>query len=1205
MPDLDQQRISIANQLQRQIAMENELTVAQARAFVRGLQTNWRVPTIQWRKTESQNQYEDARRLLNAAFILHSIDSENSAVAKLCYRRAAELLEWLSRAGDNLATIPLDLLAAASYQLADNPAMSTALLAMSKNDHPGERLFSNYLRADFDEVINDVVEFWKENLDLTKRESTSRLLLENGDDIVVWFVTVELVRVLGLLANSIRRGETDRFKLAKRKLNALDRLSNRSFNDEISLLVTLLLQVTNMYDDTNIFNPVRQLGRLNPECADRLEGFARRQFSFGRGILWSSQRKGLIRLQEKESFALCTPTGSGKTLVAILAIVKVLLLKAKDDVDPLALYLVPSRALASEVEAKISNELSNDFTITGLYGGTDWGITDYWLRSDKPTVLIATVEKTDALMRYLGPLLLKRLRLLIVDEAHQVVPENNERTQDNFSEHSSRPLRLEAFVSRLLSCAPDIERIALTAVAGGAAPTVACWIENQETAEPVGSDYRSTRQIIGSFETAPNESGRMLLEILNGKQLFVRRRGEQVYINLRTPSMPQLPANMRNSIYRFNQLDVLWTSLHLAKSGRRILISVAQQPEQTIRWFKEALSLQSWDSITQFNRPVDGEDLLLFESAYAACVDYCGGDSYETKLLDHGIAINYGQMPHRIRRLMHRLIDRGICPITVATSTLTEGVNLPFDIIFITDLKRRSYNFDTNQQEIYPISTSEFRNLAGRAGRPGAGNGLEGITLVAIPVRHSSTASKTIPIQLNQIEQLQAEWQTLKQALLAENERINVNSPMAMLLNGIAEKAHQLLNIEGDEFLDWLERVIPSEISDEIGSASDDEMARLADNIDELDGVLLSALEELQRINEIDLEGAEAEIALSNIWQRSFTVFAATQEAWMENAFIKRGVAFFENLYPDRDERSRLYQYGFTPYVGRSFEKIVPEIMGLLRQADDYGESDNVTRMSLFEDIGKLLIDNRAFGFRVRSTLTDQKILNNWTVVMNWWLHGPDYQAPEPKDLRDWQRFVSDNLEFRLGVCIGAVVARAWSDGVKNDLVVPSLDKWRETTELPWFGFWARELLRWGTLDPFVAFALAEGFVGTRDNGRELRLEFDEWLEKSYEDVVSEDHINPQLFLEWKRSLRDKEHSQIRKKNIRVEIDGTSGGLGKYSVIPIVKDDSIFWIDASGFTLARSPKKDFPYHGWLNRDDYLLYSESEQPYVRRTFVSNK
>src|SRR3546814_3419501 len=74
------------------------------------------------------------------------------------------------------------------------------------------------------------------------------------------------------------------------------------------------------------------------------------------------------------------------------------------------MYLVPSRALAGEVEAKLRSELGSDMTITALYGGADWGITDAWLTGDQPTVLIATVEKADALMRYLGPILAARLR---------------------------------------------------------------------------------------------------------------------------------------------------------------------------------------------------------------------------------------------------------------------------------------------------------------------------------------------------------------------------------------------------------------------------------------------------------------------------------------------------------------------------------------------------------------------------------------------------------------------------------------------------------------------------------------------------------------------------------------------------------------------------------------------------------------------------
>src|SRR3546814_1596518 len=90
---------------------------------------------------------------------------------------------------------------------------------------------------------------------------------------------------------------------------------------------------------------------------------------------------------------------SGKTLIANLALVRELLLREADGLAPLAMYLVPSRALAGEVEAKLRSELGSDMTITALYGGADWGITDAWLTGDQPPVLIATVAKADALMR--------------------------------------------------------------------------------------------------------------------------------------------------------------------------------------------------------------------------------------------------------------------------------------------------------------------------------------------------------------------------------------------------------------------------------------------------------------------------------------------------------------------------------------------------------------------------------------------------------------------------------------------------------------------------------------------------------------------------------------------------------------------------------------------------------------------------------------
>src|SRR3546814_11253758 len=97
----------------------------------------------------------------------------------------------------------------------------------------------------------------------------------------------------------------------------------------------------------------------------------------------------------------------------------------------------------------------------------------------------------------------------------------------------------------------------------------------------------------------------------------------------------------------------------------------------------------------------------------------------------------------------------------------------------------------------------------------------------------------------------------------------------------------------------------------------------------------------------------------------------------------------------------------------------------------------------------------------------------------------PESLDPDADALRGWQRFVADNLEFRLGVAIGAVVAQAWSDGAADAFAVPTLAESKETTGMPWFGFWARELLRWGPHDPFVAFALSKGLETGRASCRE------------------------------------------------------------------------------------------------------------------------
>ncbi|WP_334407668.1 DEAD/DEAH box helicase [Bradyrhizobium sp. AZCC 2289] len=920
-------------------------------------------------------------------------------------------------------------------------------------------------------------------------------------------------------------------------------------------------------------------------------------------MLWQSQQQGLDRLLQNSSFALCTPTGSGKTLVANLAIVKELLLLADGLLAPLALYLVPSRALAGEVEAKLTTELGGDFIVTGLYGGADWGLTDAWLTSDMPTVLIATVEKADALMRYLGPVLLARLRLLIVDEAHQVVVENSVYEQENLAEHSSRAARLESFISRLLARRPDLVRIALTAVAGGAAHPVARWIESDADAVPVGTYYRSTRQAVGAFEVRPNGRPEILLDMLNDGLLAVRGRAANVYINLRIDPMPQPPANVRGSINHYTQISILWAALHLIDSDRRILVSVSQNPEDTIKWYAEAFGLNGWDTLPQFVPPPQGADAELFGDARMVCVDYCGAESHEVALLDRGIATNHGQMPQKLRRMMVALIERSICRITVATATLTEGVNLPFDLILLPSVKRTSFDVAAGRLSEHPMSTAEFKNLSGRAGRPGAAKGMEGMTLVALPITPSTTADGQKPTQRRQIRARRSEYDDLIGRLTAEAAGGGEHySSLSVLLKSIRARALQLGVTSAAEFLEWLESTAPADISDQAGKADASAGARLADSVDELDGIILSAIEELQKIEMTQMTSAQIEVAMTAVWQNTFARVATAYENWMEQAFVQRGKSLVENIYPDADERRRLYSYGYTPYVGRRFRDAAGQLLDILHYTDGYGDMSDDDRLALFVQLGEIVAGDKGFGFSTRDTVTGRDLYARWREVLAWWMAHVDAPVPPADNLRAWQIFVADNLEFRLGVAIGAVVAQRWTEESTDPFATPTLDTWKTVSDLPWFAFWAKELLRWGTLEPFVAFVLSQGIARSRDDAANWKAQFIEWIERQ-PDVAAEGEelIDPRNFLRWSRSRPPAVPAQPAARIVDADLSGTDGNLGRYAVIPLRKNGGLRWIDPAGYELAASQEQQGMLGPEMYAQDFDLTAVSGHAVVTRIF----
>jgi len=116
-------------------------------------------------------------------------------------------------------------------------------------------------------------------------------------------------------------------------------------------------------------------------------------------------KKGLL---EGRNLLVCTPTASGKTLIAELASLKSILEKKGK-----AVYIVPLRALASEKFKEFSQRYGKLIKIALSIGDMDSAdpyLVDYDL-------IITTSEKLDSLIRHHSPWL-KAINVVIIDEIH-------------------------------------------------------------------------------------------------------------------------------------------------------------------------------------------------------------------------------------------------------------------------------------------------------------------------------------------------------------------------------------------------------------------------------------------------------------------------------------------------------------------------------------------------------------------------------------------------------------------------------------------------------------------------------------------------------------------------------------------------------------------------------------------------------------------
>ncbi len=1149
-----------------------------------------------WHAKEATDRLHDAMRLLEGAFIER--DAEISSWSDSA-RRAGAVLEWLALPQLNPEGLPLRLLAAAVYQLANYPALSNGLLNEEYVEGSESSILRVLLKAEFPSLLEQLVTYWAIN----------KQLAEPGSTIIPWqdtealsdklqqYVVTETVSSLGVLCAAMRWGGSDRLEKALGKLAALEGVLLYGHDTYSWLLAKLCAEVVSVYVHNSLRHYVDVLSeKMSPTGKTALERYLRKCYQDDKTLAWPSQITGIKRLVTGESFLLCTPTGSGKTTIAELAMLQGLFVEnvseelTPEKPAPLALYLVPSRALAAEVESNLSRVLRNlnepPINVTGLYGGNDWGPTDSWIKKEEPTILICTYEKAEALVRFLGSLFLDRISLIIIDEAHRIQYDNNIKDLRNAE---SRPLRLEALGTRLFTYLDQSKGrvIALSAVASRMQNALASWVTGQANAIPAETLYRSTRQLIGRLECLPSRGYIIHYDLLDGADLQFEDGNQSQTPFIADPFQQLCPPALRwenEGPEKRLRPYLLWAAIQLAAQyyniqAGSVLISVTQDIGYLAKDFLSLLE-SDWAEEQKppiFDIPSDPKKGQLWQRCLTSCEDYFGKESYEYKLLQQGIAVHHGKMPGLLARLLVQVVQERIVHIVLATSTLTEGVNLPIETVLIASLLRNGNR----------ISAREFSNLIGRAGRPGIGT--EGRSLVLLENNQGKRPSNAQRRYMNLVEDLK------KQQFVSDGDT-DAQSPLAELLRYLERQWNRYFHSsDHTQFFEWLEKVAPLDIKDEL---NEDTGLAAIEAVDSLDSLLLSAISELEQLEKEEVSPAQLEERLREIWRRSYAHFAVEEEARLGEIFIRRGMALKSTIYPDAVQRRRLYRTSSPPRYGNQMLELYPTIMQHLKSGEEYALQTSEQRFDYIQKAVDLL--GTLPKFALSKTIGRKSAV--WQNVLHWWLNPAFGIAPAtPSEISEWYDYASHNFVYKFNWGLGSIIALAGDEAVQGMFLEPSLEYWPKV-QLPWVVFWLKELIIWGTLEPVAAYLLATGIKGTRKDAEEAAALY--YSERSNQ--IADELLNARTIQSWvdiQYGQKPQALSNRPPDHIKVDLlrDFSKVDNQQWRVVPLEVESDIYWFDPAGFPLAvcRKPK------GWessyLNMYDFLLDTTrvvvSSNPYL--------
>jgi ATP-dependent DNA helicase len=395
-------------------------------------------------------------------------------------------------------------------------------------------------------------------------------------------------------------------------------------------------------------------------------------------------------LEETENTIVTIPTSTGKTLLGELAIAA----RLEGDGD-IAVYVTPYIALGRQVYECFMQHAPGDVDVRGYFGNFNSHIEP--LDPLASTVIVATPERLDAILRTQD--LYARLRTVVFDEAHGI-------------ENGVRGARMESLITRLrLQQArhTHIRLILLSAVLTDV-ESVRLWLGVD--AVHCHDTWRPTTRRLGIWMHTGD-----LGWVWGTDRLRPSDRQATQFIGLKKLTWPeymrpassyqgiqaQKPAAFRNAAYLARYLQ--------DSIGGPVLLACASKA--STRGVATAIASE----MPEKQEPSSVRDNLIktIRTNYPHLAPLAA-------MAAKGVAYHNASLPSSVRTGIEDALKVRALDFVAATTTLAEGVDLPFRVTVLFDWL---IGFKDQQA---PMASLLFRNIAGRCGR--AGEFTEGDTII-------------------------------------------------------------------------------------------------------------------------------------------------------------------------------------------------------------------------------------------------------------------------------------------------------------------------------------------------------------------------------------------------------------------------------------------------------------------------------------------